>query len=145
MGWSSWCFVCVLLDRQLHRLSFDPTDGDDRFPQVCQANILAQHSHDAALFCLNVSIIFPCYFLKDQEDSEFYRYCIVAEILSCIAVLGHLVEVWIMWIDLKCYIAAGPGLLQVSLCCRYVSECLLACIPTQPRSGPNHSHFVMPR
>ncbi|MCI4377127.1 hypothetical protein PGIGA_G00200040 [Pangasianodon gigas] len=77
-------------------------------------NILTTISSYAALFCLNASIIFPHYFLKGQEDNEFYSHCIVAEIFSCIATLGHLAEVWIMWIESKCYMATGPGLLQVS-------------------------------
>lgn len=77
-------------------------------------NIPMTISSYAALFCLNATIIFPNYFIKGQEDNEFYGYCIVAEVFSCIATLAHLVEVWIMCIESKCYMATGSGLLQVS-------------------------------
>ncbi|KAF7706653.1 hypothetical protein HF521_019907, partial [Silurus meridionalis] len=68
----------------------------------------------AALFCLNASIVFPDYFLKGRENDEFYSHSVVAEIFSCVASLGHLGKVWIMLIESKCYMASGPGLLQVS-------------------------------
>ncbi|KAK3566965.1 hypothetical protein QTP86_007815 [Hemibagrus guttatus] len=80
-------------------------------PKFC-LNIRMTISSYAALVCLNASIIFPRYFLK--EDNEFYNLHMVAEIFSCTATLGHLVEVWIMWIESECYMATGPGLLQVS-------------------------------
>lgn len=77
-------------------------------------NISITISSYAALFCLSASIIFPNYFLKGQEDNAFYSYFILVEIFSCIATLGHLVEVWMVWIDPTCYMATGSGLLQVS-------------------------------
>ncbi|KAM9500815.1 myeloid-associated differentiation marker homolog [Clarias gariepinus] len=90
-------------------------------PEFCR-NVAVLISSYAAMFCLNVSIIFPFYFLKGQEDKEFYNHCIVAELFSCVAVLAHFVEVWIMWIKADCYMATGPGLLQVSQ--MYVASCI---------------------
>lgn len=90
---------------------------------VSWRNIPLTISSFATLFCLNVSIIFPHYFLQGQEDNEFYSHCMVAEIFSCIAALGHLVEVWIMWVQSNCYMASGPGLLQVAQ--TYVASAIL--------------------
>lgn len=81
---------------------------------VCWRNVSTTICSYATLYCLNASIIYPGYFLSAQEDKGFYSQCVVAEIFSCIATLGHLVEVWIVWTEPKCYMASGPGLLQVS-------------------------------
>lgn len=86
----------------------------NRVRPVFWRNVPTTVSSFAALFCLNASIIFPNYFLKVQEDDEFFSRCVVVEVFSCIATLGHLVEVWITWAESKCYMATGPGLLHVS-------------------------------
>ncbi|XP_072544839.1 myeloid-associated differentiation marker homolog [Salminus brasiliensis] len=87
------------------------------------ANFPATFSSYAALLCLFASIIFPHSFLKAHQNYDVHNHLIAATVFSCLATLAYLLEVWMAWVESKCYMATTQGHLLV--CQTYVAGVIL--------------------
>ncbi|XP_030018567.1 myeloid-associated differentiation marker homolog [Sphaeramia orbicularis] len=93
----------------------------------------------ASLLCLSASIIFPVYFLKDQNfHSEIRDHRIVSTVFSCLAAVAYMGEVSLSKArpgEVTGYMATAPGLLKV---CQTFVACVIFILVSNPVSYDHH-------
>lgn len=139
-GMADWCifcwafsFACTLLVLLVEQFGLQA-----RAP-VSWANFPITIACYAALFCLSASVIFPLYFLRDQQfygNSRAYR--IVSTIFSCLAAVAYMGEVSLSKArpgEVAGYMATAPGLLKV---CQTFVACIIFILVSDPVS---YNHY----
>lgn len=139
-GMADWCifcwafsFACTLLVLLVEQFSLQT-----RAP-VSWSNFPITIACYAALLCLSASIIFPLFFLRNQQfygDSRSYR--IVSTIFSCLAAVAYMGEVSLSKArpgEVAGYMATAPGLLKV---CQTFVACIIFILVSDPVS---YNHY----
>lgn len=94
----------------------------------------------ASLLCLSASIIFPIFFLKDQQfNSKSRDYRIVSTVFSCLAAVAYMGEVSLTKArpgEVAGYMATAPGLLKV---CQTFVACIIFILVSDPVSYNHHA------
>lgn len=140
-GMDDWCifcwafsFACTLLVLLVEQLSLQA-----RAP-VSWSNFPITIACYAALFCLSASVIFPLFFLKDQQLSgEVRSHRIASTVFSCLAVIAYMGEVSLSKArpgEVAGYMATAPGLLKV---CQTFVACIIFILVSNPVSYNYHA------
>ncbi|XP_071316127.1 myeloid-associated differentiation marker homolog [Trachinotus anak] len=94
----------------------------------------------AALLCLSASIIFPVFFLKNQNNSNEIRdHRIVSTVFSCLAAVAYMGEVSLSKArpgEVAGYMATAPGLLKV---CQTFVACVIFILVSDSESYNRHA------
>lgn len=140
-GMADWCifcwafsFACTLLVLLVEQLSLQA-----RVP-VSWSNFPITIACYAALFCLSASVIFPLFYLKDQQLSgEVRSYHIASTVFSCLAAIAYMGEVSLSKArpgEVAGYMATAPGLLKV---CQTFVACIILILVSNPVSYNYHA------
>ncbi|KAG8006050.1 Myeloid-associated differentiation marker-like protein [Nibea albiflora] len=138
---SDWCifcwafsFACSLLVLLVEQFGLQA-----RIP-VSWTNFPITIACYAALLCLSASIIFPLYFIKNQNLYGERRSCrITATVFSCLATVAYMGEVSLSKArpgEVAGYMATAPGLLKV---CQTFVACIIFILVSKPVSYNQHA------
>lgn len=140
-GMADWCifcwafsFACTLLVLLVELFNLQA-----RAP-VSWSNFPITIACYAALFCLSASIIFPLFFIKDQQlhgDARSHR--IASTVFSCLAAVAYMGEVSLCKArpgEVAGYMATAPGLLKV---CQTFVACIIFILVSDPVSYNCHA------
>ncbi|XP_034470923.1 myeloid-associated differentiation marker homolog [Hippoglossus hippoglossus] len=139
-GMADWCifcwafsFACTLLVLLVQQFGLQP-----RIP-VSWSNFPITIACYAALLCLSASVIFPLFFLKDQQGpSEARDHRIVSTVFSCLAAVAYMGEVSLTKArpgETAGYMATAPGLLKVL---QTFVACIIFILVSDPVSYDQH-------
>lgn len=139
-GMADWCifcwafsFACTLLVLLVEQLGLQA-----RAP-VSWSNFPITIACYATLLCLSASVIFPLFFLKDQQVyGEARSYRIASTIFSCLAAVAYMGEVSLSKArpgEVAGYMATAPGLLKV---CQTFVACVIFILVSNPVS---YNHY----
>lgn len=140
-GMADWCifcwafsFACTLLVLLVEQCGLQA-----RAP-VSWSNFPITVACYAALLCLSASVIFPLFFLKDQQriSREARDYNIAATVFSCLAAVTYMVEVSLTKArpgEVAGYMATAPGLMKV---CQTFVACIIFILVSNPVSYDHH-------
>lgn len=131
--WCIFCwvfsFICTLLVLLVEQFGLQA-----RVP-VSWSNFPITVACYAALLCLSASIIFPLFFLKDQNiNSDKRSYRIASTVFSCLAAIAYMGEVSLTKArpgEVAGYMATAPGLLKV---CQTFVACIIFILVSDPMS-----------
>lgn len=131
--WCIFCwafsFACTLLVLLVEQFGLQP-----RIP-VSWTNFPITIACYAALLCLSASIIFPIYFIKNEQPrGETRDYRIVSTVFSCLAAVAYMGEVSLSKArpgEVTGYMATAPGLLKV---CQTFVACVIFILVSDPVS-----------
>ncbi|KAL6118410.1 myadm [Pungitius sinensis] len=94
----------------------------------------------ACLLCLSASVIFPLFFLKDQNArGEVRDHRIAATVFSCLAAVAYMGEVSLTKArpgEVAGYMATAPGLLKV---CQTFVACVIFLLVSDPVTYDRHA------
>lgn len=140
-GMADWCifcwafsFACTLLVLLVEQCGLQA-----RAP-VSWSNFPITVACYAALLCLSASVIFPLFFLKDQQriSKDTRDYNIAATVFSCLAAVTYMVEVSLTKArpgEVAGYMATAPGLMKV---CQTFVACIIFILVSNPVSYDHH-------
>ncbi|XP_041841890.1 myeloid-associated differentiation marker homolog [Melanotaenia boesemani] len=107
---------------------------------VSWSNFIATVACYGALLCLSASIIFPVFFLKDQQNRGVaYDHRIASTVFSCLATVAYLWEVSLSKArpgEVAGYMATAPGLMKV---CQTFVACIIFILVSDPVSYTQHA------
>ncbi|XP_022625610.1 myeloid-associated differentiation marker homolog [Seriola dumerili] len=141
-GMADWCifcwafsFACTLLVLLVEQFGLQA-----RAP-VSWSNFPITIACYATLLCLSASVIFPLYFLKNQQYvSDAARdHRIVSTVFSCLATVAYMGEVSLSRArpgEVAGYMATAPGLLKV---CQTFVACVIFILVSNPVSYDSHA------
>lgn len=135
-GMVDWCifcwafsFACTLLVLLVEQCSLQP-----RIP-VSWSNFPITVACYASLLCLSASIIFPVFFLRNQNLVQEQRdHRIASTVFSCLATVAYMVEVSLSKArpgEVAGYMATAPGLMKV---CQTFVACVIFILVSNPVS-----------
>ncbi|XP_074480392.1 myeloid-associated differentiation marker homolog [Sebastes fasciatus] len=139
-GMADWCifcwafsFACTLLVLLVEMFGLQT-----RAP-VSWSNFPITVACYASLLCLSASIIFPLFFLKDQQFyGDIRDYRIASTVFSCLAAVAYMGEVSLTKArpgEVAGYMATAPGLLKV---CQTFVACIIFILVSDPVSYDHH-------
>lgn len=140
-GMADWCifcwafsFACTLLVLLVEQFGLQA-----RTP-VSWSNFPITNACYAALLCLSASIIFPVFYIKDQQlYGEVRDYRIVSTVFSCLAAVAYMGEVSLTKArpgEVAGYMATAPGLLKV---CQTFLACIIFILVSNPNTYEQHA------
>ncbi|XP_041841889.1 myeloid-associated differentiation marker homolog [Melanotaenia boesemani] len=140
-GMADWCifcwafsFACTLLVLLVEQFGLQA-----RIP-VSWSNFPITVACYGALLCLSASIIFPVFFVKDQQNRGVaYDHRIASTVFSCLATVAYLWEVSLSKArpgEVAGYMATAPGLMKV---CQTFVACIIFILVSDPVSYTQHA------
>ncbi|KAM4612181.1 myeloid-associated differentiation marker homolog [Polymixia lowei] len=140
-GMADWCIFCWAFSfaGTLLVLLVEQFGLQARIP-VSWSNFPITMACYAALLCLSASIIFPLWFLKDQDSrGERRDHRIASTVFSCLAAVAYVGEVSLSKArpgEVAGYMATAPGLLKV---CQTFVACVIFILVSDPVSYDQHA------
>ncbi|KAF7214626.1 myeloid-associated differentiation marker homolog isoform X1 [Nothobranchius furzeri] len=137
---NDWCIFCWALSFACSCLVLlvEQCGLQARIP-VSWSNFPITVACYACLLCLSATVIFPVFFLKDQQlYYEVRDYRIVSTVFSCLATVVYMWEVSLTKAkpgEVTGYMATAPGLMKV---CQTFVACVIFILVSNPVSYNQH-------